>query len=267
MNSKLGFREVVNGLKNLGVSHQYPVLAHVDPGIIKEVKGGAKTLLGALLTAADNLVLPAFTSGTQVIPETGPANNALQYGSGSESNLQAEIFYEELRADEPYLEMSEQLRHYPNAMRSPHPILSFVGLGLNSALAGQNNQQPYAPIKSLMNMDSMVLLIGVDQTRNFSLHYAEFLAGRKQFTRWALTKVGVLECNPFPGCPDGFTKIERQIEKYKIQLSLADSLWQAYSLQQLIEVALAMLKKDPFALLCNRLKCERCNAVRQSITG
>ena len=209
----LGFREIVNGLKDLGVSNQYPVIAHIDPGIIKEVKGGAKTLLGGLLTAADNLVLPAFTSTTQVIPETGPENNALIYGSGSETNLQAEIFNEELAADQSYFEMAEQLRLYPNARRSSHPILSFIGLGMNSAMAGQNNHQPYAPIKSLLDMDSLVLLIGVDQTRNFSLHYAEFLSGRKQFTRWALTKEGVLECTPFPGCPDGFNKIGRQVEK------------------------------------------------------
>jgi len=263
----LGFRDIVNGLKDLGVSHQYPVIAHIHPQISGEIKGGSRTLLGGLLAAADNLVLPAFTYRTQVVPETGPDNNALEYGSGSASNLDAEIFSEDLPADEPFFEMAELMRQYPYAKRSAHPILSFVGLGLNSALASQDHFHPYTPIQSLLAMDGMVVLIGVNQTWNFSLHYAEFLAGRKQFTRWGLTQSGILECTPFPGCADGFIKINRQIEKYKVEINLGHASWQAFSLQPLIETAVSIIKNDPFALLCNRLKCERCNAVRQSIKG
>jgi aminoglycoside 3-N-acetyltransferase len=260
-----GFREIVNGLKSLGISQQYPVIATINPAIIKEVQGGTKTLLGGFLTATDNLVLPAFTTRTQVIPETGPENNAIIYGSGEETNLQAEIFSEDMAADEPYQEMAEAFLNYPQARRSSHPILSFVGLGLNSAMATQNNSQPYAPIQSLMDMNGMVILAGVDQTWNFSLHYAEYLAGRKQFTRWGLTKDGIQECTPFPGCPDGFIKINHRMEENKAEINLANTTWQAFSVQQLIEIAVNTIKNDPFSLLCNRLKCERCNAVRQAI--
>ena len=72
----LGFREIVNGLHQLGVKKQYPVIAHIQPDLPKQVKGEASTLLGALLTATDNVLLPAFTTRTLVIPEWGPANNA-----------------------------------------------------------------------------------------------------------------------------------------------------------------------------------------------
>lgn len=260
-----GFRQIVNGLKSLGVSQQYPVIAFINPAIIKEVQGGAKTLLGAFLTAADNLVLPAFTSHTQVIPESGPENNAIHYGSGAEANLQAEIFREELDADERYREIAAEFRHYPQTRRSSHPILSFVGLGMNSAISTQNNYQPYTVIQSLMDMNGIVILAGVDQTWNFSLHYAEYLAGRKQFTRWGLTKDGVQECTPFPGCPDGFNKINHRLEDYKAEITLANMIWQSFSVTQIIEITVNLIKNDPFSLLCNRLKCERCNAVRQAI--
>ena len=263
----LGYREIVNGLQQLGVKNQYPVIAHIHSELQHKVKGGAKTILGALLTATDNIILPAFTTRTLVIPEAGPANNALEYGSGLESNLQAAFFSEELEADEPYFEMAESMRRYPGAFRSSHPVLSFLGLGLNTALQGQTNHQPYAPIKSLLDLDGMVVLMGVDHTQNFTIHYAEFLAGRKQFTRWALTKDGILECDPFPGCPDGFNKLNTHIESFKHQVSIADQIWQAYSMNELVDRAVALLKKDPYSLLCSRLKCERCNAIRQSIAS
>lgn len=261
----LGFREIVNVLNNLGTSHQYPVIAHVHPGLLKEVKGGAKTVLGALLSATDNLMLPAFTLRTQVIPASGPDDNAMEYGGHDEANFQAAIFSDELPADEPFFEMAEEFRLYPQTKRSVHPMLSFVALGLNAALASQDQLHPYAPIQVLREMDAMVLLFGSDQTSNISLHYAEHLTGRKQFTRWGLTRDGILECTPFPGCADGFNKISHHVEKYRVQKELKGFILQAFSLQQIIDTAVDLIKRDPFSLLCNRLKCERCNAVRQSI--
>ena len=263
----LGFREIVKGLNNLGVKKQYPDIAHIHSDLLTKIKGGSGTLLGAILTAADNVILPAFTTRTMVIPEAGPANNALDYGSGRESNLRAEFFSEELAADELYFEMADSMRHYPGTFRSSHPVLSFLGLGMNTALESQTNHQPYTPIKSLLDLEGMVVLMGVDQSHNFSIHYAELLAGRKQFTRWALTNDGILECNPFPGCPDGFNKLNKHIEAFKHQITIADQIWQAYSLEELMRAAVDLLKKDPYSLLCSRLKCERCNAVRQSITN
>jgi aminoglycoside 3-N-acetyltransferase len=263
----IGFREIVKGLNELGVKKQTPVIAHINSDLLTRIKGGSKTLLGAILTATDNVILPAFTTRTMVIPETGPANNALDYGSGRDSNLQAELFSEELAADEPYFEMAESLRHYPGTLRSSHPILSFHGLGMNTALESQTNDQPYAPIKTLLDIEGMVVLMDVDQTQNFSIHYAESLAGRKQFTRWALTSNGILECNSYPGCAEGFIKLKKPVEAIKHQIAIADQIWQAYSLEELIGVAVDLIKKDPYSLLCSRLKCERCNAVRQSIAN
>lgn len=260
-----GFKDIVNGLKELGINQRSPVIAHINPLILNEIKGGTKTLLGALLAAADNLVLPAFTSCTQVIPETGADNNAIVYGSGLETNLLAEIFQENLPADELYRDMARELFQYPQAKRSSHPILSFMGLGLNAAMTTQDNLHPYAPIESLQEMEGMAILVGVDQTWNFSLHFAEFLAGRKQFIRWGLTKEGVQECRPFPGCPDGFTKINRQLESCKTVINLANMSWQVFSIRPMIEIATNLIKRDPFSMLCNRLKCERCNAVRRAL--
>ena len=66
-------------------------------------------------------------------------------------------------------------------------------------MAVQTLAEPLAPIGALAQRGGWVLLLGVNQTVNTSLHYAERLAGRPQFTRWALTYEGVRECPQFPG--------------------------------------------------------------------
>ena len=259
------YRQIVNGLRQLGIQRHYPVVAHTSSENLREIKGGADALLGGLLTAADNLLLPAFTYGTMIIPETGPEENAMEYGSGRETNLNAKIFTPDLPSDLPEHELSDKFRNLPSVRRSNHPILSFVGLGLNAALETQSLEQPWGPIQFLADHDGWVLLLGVDQTRNISLHWAEQRAGRKQFVRWSLTPQGAAECRNFPGCADGFNKLQYHIKDLLHQTVINNILWQAYPLQPLLNMAMDLIKQDPYALLCNNLSCERCNAVRRAV--
>lgn len=83
----LGFRELVNSLHQLGVKNQFPVIAHINPDLPGKVKGGAKTVVGALLTATDNIILPAFTTRTMVIPEQVPPIMHLDMAAGVNPTL------------------------------------------------------------------------------------------------------------------------------------------------------------------------------------
>ena len=261
----IGYREIVNIFKQMGLTPQTTLLAHVAPHLSQQVKGGASTILGALLAVVDNAMLPAFTHSTLVIPENGPEDNALSYGSGRESNLSAEIFNLKLPADAPYQPMADTFLGYPLARRSTHPALSFIGLGLNDILESQTVADLYGSIRALLEWNGWVLLMGVDQTSNFSIHFAEYLSGRKQFTRWALTPDGIVECVNFPGCADGFNKLQYHLDEYKHETIVDGQVCQAYPLTEIIDTASRLLRKDPYSLLCSRLKCERCNAVRQSL--
>jgi aminoglycoside 3-N-acetyltransferase len=105
---------------------------------------------------------------------------------------------------------------------------------------------------------------GVDHTVNSSIHYAEKLAGRKQFTRWALTPGGVVECPGFPGCSAGFQELAPEIEKFSRQVQIGSALVQALPLTMLFKLVMARIKKDPLALLCRQEDCERCSQVRKT---
>lgn len=261
----ISYRDITVGLEKLGLNRSTPVLAHIAPSNIGEIRGGTETLLGALLATIDNVMMPSYTFSTMVIPEKGPPDNHIDYGSGQQSNLNASIFMHTMPSDMPDNEVSEALRRYPGIYRSSHPILSFTGLGLDIALTNHPADKPYAPIQKLMELHGWVVLIGAKATDNFSLHYAEHLAGRKQFTRWALTPAGIVECPRFPGCADGFQKINYYLQNELRNTIVGDSQWYAVPLELLINSAVALIRDDPFALLCNSLSCPRCNLVRKMI--
>ena len=95
--------------------------------------------------------------------------------------------------------LPETLRNHPSATRTAHPILSFAGINADFTLFTQTLYEPLAPIGALAELDGWVVLINVDHTVNTSIHYAEKLAGRRQFVRWALVGDRVVECPNFPG--------------------------------------------------------------------
>jgi aminoglycoside 3-N-acetyltransferase len=261
----LSYHDITVGLEKLGLNRSTPVLAHIAPANLGEIRGGTDTLLGAILATIDNVMMPSFTYSTMITPEKGPSDNFLQYGSGHAANLNASIFTRKLPCDTHDNEASEALRNYPGTFRSSHPILSFCGLGLDIALVDQTPQDLYAPIRKLMELDGWVALLGSDASENFSLHYAEHLAGRKQFIRWALTEDGIKECPDFPGCSNGFHKINYYLQDELRIAEVGDSRRYAVPLQILVNSAVALIREDPFALLCNSLSCPRCNLVRRFI--
>ena len=72
----IGYREIGSGLRSLGLDPARPVMVHASLSAFGEVRGGAETLLGALLASQRAVMMPAFTYKTMLIPEEGPADNA-----------------------------------------------------------------------------------------------------------------------------------------------------------------------------------------------
>jgi aminoglycoside 3-N-acetyltransferase len=206
--------------------------------------------------------MPAFTYKTMITPESGPPHNGIIYGSGRDHNRMAEFYTPDMPADPSMGVVAETLRRHPQASRSRHPILSFSGVNAETALQAQTLSQPLQPIHVLASAGGWVLLLGVDHTTNTSIHYGERVAGRKQFTRWALTPEGVLECPGWPGCSDGFQAIAPRLEAVRRTAQVGRGLIQAFPLLEVVEAVIQAIAEDSNALLCQRPDCARCNAVR-----
>lgn len=252
-------------LQELAIPDGAPVIAHASLSAFGYVEGGAETVISALLQQFDSLVMPAFTYKTMVTPETGPPDNGLDYGAYQDANWMAQFFDPQMPVDRLMGVIPERLRLLPSAQRSSHPILSFTGINAADVLASQTLAEPLAPVGELLHAGGWVLLLGVDHTVNTSIHYAERLAGRPQFVRWALTPEKVVECPHFPGCSDGFPALAPRLGSALRRALVGKGAIQAFPLSDLVQAVLDYLIEDPLALLCDRTYCERCEAVRSRI--
>jgi len=257
------YGELVSAFQSLRLPGGVPVIAHASLSAFGQVTGGAETLLGALRDTCQTLLMPAFTYKTMVVPETGPADNAMAYGQEAANNYRALFYHPSLPVDRLIGTVAEHLRCHPEAQRSLHPILSFCGVNAGDFLQTQTLQEPLAPIRRLIQAGGWVLLLGVDQTVNTSLHYAEWLVGGQQFLRWALTPQKILACPGFPGCSDGFNALVPDVAAFTHLVQVGPALVQAIPLGELIAAAVKRLRDDPLALLCSRPYCGRCRTIEE----
>jgi aminoglycoside 3-N-acetyltransferase len=258
----LTFRKLSSAFQHLDLGAS-PVIAHASLSAFGEVRGGPATFLGALLSSVDSLLMPVFTYKTMIIPNNGPPNNGITYGSAREANRVADFFDPDMPADKSMGVVAETLRQHPAARRSIHPIYSFAGIDVDEAIFAQTLENPFGPIEVLTTAGGWVLLLGVNHTVNTSIHYGEQLAGRRQFIRWALTYNGVTACPRWPGCSGGFEKISQHLEWFTQKIQVGPALVQAIPLKSLTAIVQELIAENPFALLCDRGDCERCNAIRK----
>jgi len=258
-------RDLLLGLRQLHLGDT-PVIVHSSLKSFGQVEGGPQTVVSALTSVFPTVLVPTFTYKTMITPRIGPGNNAITYGSGEDQNRMAEFFTPRMRADPLMGIIPETFRKQPRAQRSSHPIQSFAGVNAGKFLEAQRLDNPLGPLGLLESQAGWAVLLGVNHTVNTSIHYAEMLAGRRQFIRWALTPKGVVECPGFPGCSAGFQAIAPEMEKFTRRVPIGGAQVQAVPLSMLFRVVIARIKKDPLALLCQQVDCERCNAIRSLVS-
>jgi aminoglycoside 3-N-acetyltransferase len=260
----IAFRDFVNAFREVGLNPGQPVIVHAALSAVGEIRGGAETVLGALLSMSKGVMAPTFTYKTMIIPEVGPENNAINYGAGKDLNRMAEFYLPDMPADPLMGALPEKIRTHPEGRRSFHPLLSFSGINVDEALNAQTIEEPLAPVGVLAGQNGIVLLIGVNHTVNTSIHYAERLAGRKQFVRWALTPQGVRECPGFGGCSDGFEQAAPYLEPFTRTTKIGEATMRAVQLGPMIQTISELIRKQPLALLCGKTD-ERCESVRRAL--
>ena len=258
------YDELRSAFQELGLANK-PVIVHASLHPFGYIQNGADTVLQALTDSVSSLIMPTFTYKTMITPEVGPPNNGITYGVDSDLNRMAQPFTLNMPADSMMGVLSESLRNLPDAVRTSHPILSFAGIGADLILGSQTLFEPFAPIGAMADEDGWVVLINVDHSVNTSIHYAEKLAGRKQFIRWGLLENRVVECPNFPGDSSGFNAIASYLQPDTRRVDMGGAFIQAVPLRRLFEAVQELIKLDPLALLCQRPDCERCNAVRNNM--
>jgi aminoglycoside 3-N-acetyltransferase len=258
------YRDFIRGYQELGLISENKVLVHASLPALGGVAGGVETVAGALLATTHVVITPTFTTKAMIIPPFGPEDNAIQYETMGEKENDLESYHIDLPADQDLGELAEVIRCQPKAYRSSHPLLSFAGINASDFLSDQSLEDPWKPVKRLADADGDVLLIGADHSLNVSIHYAELLAGRRQFIRWAIWDGKVVEVPHWPGCSKGFESIAPKLEGVIRYVPLGQASLQAIPLRDLINIAKGWIREDPGALLCQDPDCEYCRIVRTS---
>jgi aminoglycoside 3-N-acetyltransferase len=257
----LDYDELKAAFLELGLAQQ-PVIVHASLQPFGYIHNGADTVLMALIDSVQSLIMPTFTYKTMITPDVGPPNNGIAYGAEKDLNRMAQSFTPDMRADAMMGILPESLRNHPAAKRTAHPILSFAGINADLALNTQTLFEPFAPIGELADADGWAMLINVDHSVNTSIHYAEKLAGRKQFVRWAVMDNRIVECPNFPGDSTGFNAIASYIKPDTRRVEIGEAFIEAVPLRRLFAAVQELINLDPLALLCQRTDCERCDAIR-----
>jgi aminoglycoside 3-N-acetyltransferase len=120
------------------------------------------------------------------------------------------------------------------------------------------------PIRRLMDAGGDVLLLGVTHTNSTAIHLGEKLAGRDLFTRYALTADGPRAAQS-GGCGGGFDALQPHVKRLERKTVAGRALLRAYALQPYVETVVSLIRRDPFALLCENAECSRCNAHRSKV--
>ncbi|MFQ5409011.1 MAG: AAC(3) family N-acetyltransferase [Anaerolineales bacterium] len=264
----IGYRDIVRGLEQVGVSDRARrVIVHASLSSLGNVRGGAETLLAALTSECHTVVMPAFTYQTLVVPETGPPDNGMTYGSASEKNQRAEFWHADLPVHPEIGAAAEQLRQLEGSVRSDHPVLSFVAYGEDAqeVMGAQSHDDPFGPISWLADHDGDVLLIGVSHRVNTAIHLAEQRAGRKSFVRWALTERGAVEVPHWPGNSGGFDAIAPYVAEFTARGQIGTANVQRIPLVELLDAATSLLREQPDALLTDDPTDERSAAIRRAL--
>ncbi len=264
MAKAISYRDIVIGLRELGLDAADTVIAHADLAAFGELRGGAETLVGALVASGSTVVMPAFTYQTMIVPSQGPPDNGMEYGNQAEQNASAEMFHPALPVHASLGLVAEAFRCLPQARRSSHPVLSFAAIGerAEEILATQSIQDPWAPVNWVQDNAGDVLLLGADHTANVAIHLAERLADRKQFVRWAVSDERAFRLESFPGCSRGFNAIAPKLAWVAQQTTIGPAILQRIPLRKMVDIAAQMIRADRAALLCDDSDCALCNAVR-----
>jgi len=165
--------------------------------------------------------------------------------------------------------LAEVFRRRPDALRSAHPTYSVAAVGAGAAELLGGHEQAGAtgvdsPLGRLAAAGGYVLLLGVGQTANTTVHVGEFQAGATYLDIPFDPGWPAHGAETFPGCSRAFGALERPLRKRGAirDGKVGNGLAQLVSGAAVIDATVELLRADPTALLCTDPGCFRCSRAR-----
>ena len=248
--------EIAQELLDLGVRPGGVLVVHTSFRAVRPVEGGPAGLIEALTRAlgpAGTLVMPTMTDGESLFdPCRTPT---------TDMGITAETFW-----------------RTPGVLRSTHPGGSFAARGPHAAAicAPQPLSPPHghdSPVGHVWDLDGQVLLLGVTQGENTSIHLAEAVANVPYSVRYPTViavegRVETVAIAETDHCCQGFAQADEWL-RAKGQLKegrVGEAQARLMRSDDLVKTIVERLRGDPLVFLCApAIGCEECDRARASV--
>lgn len=254
---------IAEGIAQMGLAGK-PVSIHASMRSFGQPVHG---LLEEFLKADCTVLVPSFTDMYEAppVPEWMPERN----GAGDYSYF-FQKGYEDCGAYTPASNavtveemgvFSRMVVENPQRFRGNHAFNSFAAVGKHAEMLvqGQTNEDVYAPLRQLYEMDGWMLLMGVDLRSATEIHFAEQMAGRRPFIRWAKGAAGKTIPVRAGGCSEGFEKLADRLAPMERKVQVGESLWRCWRVRDLVDACVAAIRENPMITHCGDPECSRCN--------
>ncbi|MGH2350149.1 MAG: AAC(3) family N-acetyltransferase [Chloroflexota bacterium] len=265
MSTVVTMEDVRQAVRRLGLPDR-PLEVHASLRSFGWVGGGARSVVDAFLAEGCTVLVPTFSDAFFVAlpPDQRPERNAIDYDRPLEpwQGAAAErVFTRQSNEYDrgPMGALPGVVLDMPGRVRGDHPVMSFTAVGpLACDLAdSQAPMDVYGPLRRLAELDGAVVLIGVELTRMTFLHYAEVLAGRRPFIRWANGPDGHPMEVQYGGCSKGFENLAPSLAHLERVVTVGVSHWRVYSARETLAAAAEAIRQEPEVTFCVK-RCGRC---------
>jgi aminoglycoside 3-N-acetyltransferase len=243
-----------------------PVCLHASLKSFGVVEGGADTIIDAFLDADCTLMVPTFTGiQLEVYPEP---NQMIERNGWNVAEAESwpprtdVVFSPELDiVDARMGSIPSAMLRRPERVRGNHPHNSFTAVGPKAQrlLAEQAWDDVYAPLRELTKQHGNVVLAGVGLNRLTILHFAETLAGRRLFRRWATGDDGHPAAVQVGSCSEGFPNLEGALGMLTTEQMVGHSLWRVFPAAETVTTSAAIIRNEPEITHCGDPECVRCS--------
>lgn len=250
----------------LGINDK-PVCIHSSLKSFGYVDGGAETIIQAFLDAGCTILVPAFSDMFEVFPPQNlrPERNGVSDYSYFENKKYGipKIFTTDCKdiTKEDMGIIPHTIVNMTCRKRGYNPLNSFVSVGkyADALVKNQSAENVYAPLTELCNQNGFILLIGVNLDNATILHYAEQIAGRKPFIRWANDLRGETIVVSAGGCSNGFNNFSDILKPFEKVITVGKSYWRCFPADGMVNICSKAIITTPYITHCNNPNCERCN--------
>lgn len=261
--SSMDIRETIKKMDLFGK----PVCLHSSLSSFGWFSEGAVSLIDEFLLAGCTVLVPTFCYHFEVSQPTWINVKRNGFGVAGLSHqfaVQTGYTTDSLEIDPDMGIVPKVVLGMPERVRGYHPLNSFTAVGplAGTLVCDQTPTNVYSPLAKLASVGGVVVLAGVQLNRMTLLHFAEQLAGRRLFCRWARVAnnsiVETVETN-VGGCSEGFPNLDDVLVPRSLEYPLGDSFLRVFPAQETLTLASQVIYESPAVTHCQDENCVRCN--------